>query len=1313
MADRAEDHLRVIVEDINYLKQFEEILPDEVDGVISDLKSEEAKAYVRHLSRGSKPETALREAFFAGQSILNRSIFGDLTPEVREKDGFIDYYFTVGGKQRVLLELKPLFKAKIRRSAKSSRIEKLERMDLNYEEHLPQILKYLRGELEQECEYEILSNLADWSFFNTDALYGAGTNKPFLVTNLRNFIDECKRVGSIEQFLKRQEYQARQEELGGLFFRSLKGWVNALSRLKCNVDERRKLELIIHLLNKFVFIQTLDYYAVVDFRMLQNLWKEKIRKWSAKGKGRIIKEFLAEIDSWFFEHYDTELFREGIIQYIDESESNLELLYDSLELVLGLKEWQSTFTGIAGVTQFNFRRINEDVFGKAYETFLADVRKEQGVYYTPSYITEYIVENSVAKIFDHYVKEIELELEKDMFEQAEIHIHQLLAIKILDPACGSASFLIKAIRKIMERYRRLIRMISEKEEKYNKYQGTLKRSEEIEEKVRKILELKNAIGATNERELIARIILRHIHGNDIDKKALEVAKVNIWLEAVKLSPISFKYDKLPRETNRILPDLEMNLANGDSIIGLPDQNVLEILQTKFKDKIVEMSELRNGYLTNPSKTELVERIELIKSELRTELQHEFERYVMNKELPAAVLKETRSFHWVLEFWYVFFDIKGRVLGETERGFDIVLGNPPYVNAKLMNDTIRSFVDKHYFSAVGTYDVYVVFMEKGLQLLKKAGYLSFINPNKFIFTDYGQGIRNLIKSNGRLLEFVNFGDVQVFSDATTYTCLIFIMKSKVGEYEFRVAQIKNEIEIERFIDQVRNSDEKEILNPQLDIYMTSSNSLSVDGWILRPKAQQELLDKIQRDTTRLGQISYKMFVGLQITPVEVFAVSVKKDLGNDVIITPIRPEEEGEEYTIEKKVLVPILKSSDINRYYVSPKNYYVIFPYRYNGKRGQELQATFTEEPEMKKDYHKTYAYLIKKKHFLEEREEGRWKNSPRWYEYSRAQNFGCHPLPKIITPGVSTEASYAFDESGLYVDRGSYGIILDEKIKLDYRYLLALLNSKVLDYFLRSITPYLRGGWYSYQTKYLEQLPIKLPKTNDGINAEKKIVSLVKRMEQLIKYRNLIIEAWNKWTMYMKNGEKSLHEILIDDIENMRRGNQNDTWTVATTFYPDKFDPNYNKLFSSFRVTADLSDLILRIYCISGEGEETLPYEMKFSKKELMLHTYLTLLSTHKSRLQIENLEQLLQKIEIQIITPNPSENTVNIIGKVDEELRAESKSLTLDDVVRIDQETTKIDAEIDTEIFKLYKLKKEDAVRLMNILHVPLSYQTIVTEM
>ena len=123
----------------------------------------------------------------------------------------------------------------------------------------------------------------------------------------------------------------------------------------------------------------------------------------------------------------------------------------------------------------------------------------------------------------------------------------------------------------------------------------------------------------------------------------------------------------------------------------------------------------------------------------------------------------------------------------EGGFDVIVGNPPYVRIQTLDKSEVEFFNQQFESATGNYDIYVLFVEKALQLLKPGGVLGFILPNKFMQTSYGEGLRKLLSEQMSLLKLVSFGDAQVFQNATTYTCMLFLKKEQNETFEYGLAE----------------------------------------------------------------------------------------------------------------------------------------------------------------------------------------------------------------------------------------------------------------------------------------------------------------------------------------------------------------------------------------------------------------------------------------------------------------------------------------------------------------------------------------------
>lgn len=772
LAEAERASLNLILEDLRYLFDKEEILQDEIDDVLQNLKSEEVKTYIQNLRYGSKPETALRESFIAGKSILLKYLFGEAAPEVRS-NGFLDYLVKDEMGRGIALELKPLFEAVVKLDKAGKPIlERLKQKKLRPEDHRDQILKYIR---KGEVQFVILTDLKDWFFYSKELT--PRQFKHFCAIGFFDFVEEYDVIGNLRDYLERKEFESIRYELDKWFLESLKTWVKKLSETEFTVDEKTKLELIIGLVNKFIFVQTLDDYGVIEFNWIRKRWNYHEQMWQRKGKLMVLERFFDELDDWFFLYYDTELFRETILQYIKKDDENIDRLYRNLQLVFGLTYLQVPFRALKGVMQYNFRYIDEDVLGKAYEKFLADVRKEEGIYYTPKYITLYIAENTVGRVFAELLAKIKEKMGKEDFEDVKELVLRFTSIRVLDPACGSGSFLIKAIRIIVKNYRELNQVIENCVKKYSNYMSSLDLPQEIRAKLELLSEIREIVGPRNDRELIARILVRHIHGVDLDKRALEVAKVNIWLEAIKLSPKEFRYDKLPAYTNHILPNLEMNLCTGDSLFGLPHELSIEYLDENHQGDIAKLSDLRSTYMGNPMEPKLIETIESMKREIRKELDEELFRYLESSKI--QIVNETRPFHWGLEFWYVFFNKSGNPLNEDSAGFDIVIGNPPYIDYRRVKPLSLHRFFKIAFESSKVpekYNIYVLFMEKGLRLLSNGGKFGYINPVQWMGSLMALELRKLIFNKYDIQEIDDLSTIGVFEEPTLTNLGLFFIEN---------------------------------------------------------------------------------------------------------------------------------------------------------------------------------------------------------------------------------------------------------------------------------------------------------------------------------------------------------------------------------------------------------------------------------------------------------------------------------------------------------------------------------------------------------
>jgi len=627
---------------------------------------------------------------------------------------------------------------------------------------------------------------------------------------------------------------------------------------------------------------------------------------------------------------------------------------------------------------YEFSVLPADILGQVYEQFLGkvirltsdhravvedkpEVKKAGGVFYTPTYIVDYIVQNTVGKL-----------LEGKTPRTAE-------KLRILDPACGSGSFLLGAYQHLLDWH---VKWYAENDP-------------EKCARAKKPVLFKGQGGAwhltTAERK---RILLNNIYGVDIDFQACEVTKLSLLLKVLEGETgetLSYQF-KLFHE--RALPNLGGNIKCGNSLIG-PD----------FYD----------GKQTSLLDTEEMQRV--------------------------------NAFDWQAEFPDIF----------KAGGFDAVIGNPPYIRIQALKEwapkEVEFYKEAYQSAQKGNYDIYVVFVEKGLQLLDKTGRLGFILPHKFFNAQYGEPLRKLISDGKHLSEIIHFGDKQIFVNATTYTCLFFLEKQIQRNFNFEKV-----MDVEMWRSNIGLKKKRNIL---------PSDLISAAEWNFVTGPSRALFERMRTLPNKLDHIA-DIFVGLQTSADKVFIMNLIRDNGSTLTLKSLALNQEWE---LEKELLHPLVSGTDVNRFCPLSNRQYIIFPY--NVSDGVKL----IDFKFIQMNYPRTAEYLLANKSILEKRENGKVKNAG-WYGYIYLKNMSRQSLTKICVPRLVEHLYAAIDHDGShYLDNVDVGGIT---LKSDYEdqglhYLLGLLNSKVLRWFFPFVSAPFRGGWLSANRQFLSQVPFRI----------------------------------------------------------------------------------------------------------------------------------------------------------------------------------------------------------------------------------------------
>ncbi len=624
-------------------------------------------------------------------------------------------------------------------------------------------------------------------------------------------------------------------------------------------------------------------------------------------------------------------------------------------------------------------QISVDILGRIFENSLTEIeevqneienekqgikvennnigkRKKDGVFYTPEYITKYIVENTIGKLCD--ARKEELKIDDDEFssdkkhqkktiaeldKRLETYREYLLSLKILDPACGSGAFLNAALR-------------------YLRKEHTL-----IDYFWSKIHE-----GELNFTAIDNTILENNLYGVDINEDSIEITKLSLWLHTAS--------------KNRKLTTLNGKIKCGNSLIDDPN------------------------------------------------------------------IAGEKAFNWQKEFPEVF----------EKGGFDVVIGNPPYVQLQSIGEMSDVYAKCGYESFNKSADLYCLFAERGYNLLKKDGLLSFIMPNKWMLVDYGKELRRfLAKTN--LQQILNFGDIQFFKDATTYVCIFVTQNAEKSETAFALS-LNQKTYHGNFLAEIPAA---------LGEY--PSNIFSEEPWIIRPALHTSALAKMEKHT-KLKDFSIEINYGIKTGYNDAFFIDGEtkaKLIGED---------------SSSAELIQPLFRGRDITAWTSQNQDLFLINTH--NGNKDENIPPVNIDDfPSIKKHLEQFIDKLTKRA------DKG---DTP--YNLRNCVYLDEFEKPKIVYPNMTSAFPFCFDESGAVCNDKAF--IITEKTASAVsnpcdnllKYLLTVFNSKLAKLWIWYNCPELQGGTREIRKAYFENFPV--PNISSG--EQKPFIDLADKMLSL-----------------------------------------------------------------------------------------------------------------------------------------------------------------------------------------------------------------------
>ncbi|MCR3883675.1 MAG: Eco57I restriction-modification methylase domain-containing protein, partial [Methanothrix sp.] len=696
-----------------------------------------------------------------------------------------------------------------------------------------------------------------------------------------------------------------------------------------------------------------------------------------------------------------------------------------------------------------FSQFDRARAGELYLTTDRGERKATGSYYTPDYIVDYIVEKTVGPVVD--------EKWMEALSKNESLIEATLSVRVLDPAMGSGHFLVGAVEYLA---------------------GKLLQAAERDIEWGWVEDKGQFTSEWAKREAVSH----SIYGVDLNDLAVELAKVSLWLVTIaKEKPLSFLDHRLKQGNSLVgarLSDL-MNYpgaARAERDQATLPSFVSPLFIRHLIGKIRELEEIGDDSLSD------IKRKEEVFEEFRNLPEYTKARAIANvhtavyfgggvearatpqgtkdadqvyhdlfwavggdegewrrKTSPRwfseaqRIAGDKSFFHWELEFPEVFF--AGGAVKESP-GWDAVVGNPPYVRQEGLGEFKGYFAEK-YRAYHGVADLYVYFVELGASLLQKGGFFSYILANKWMRANYGEPLRRWMKERC-IDEIVDFGDLPVFPEATTYPCILRLCGGQARP-SFRAAEVES-LDFGRLKDYVEDH-----------AYSVSLSGLDDSGWSLVDESVQRLLEKLRRAGTPLGEyVNGKIYRGILTGLNEAFVID------GETRARLIREDPKSAE------LIKPFLAGRDIKRYELLETDKYLIFT-----RRGVNIE----DYPAIKRHLEPFKDRLMPKpKDWTGGEWGGRKPGAYEWYEIQDTIDyFQEFEEPKMLFPDMSARGNFTLDvKEGFYSINTIYMIISGE------RYLLSLLNSSLLTFYYKNMFSEYRGGYLRFFIQYLEQLPIR-----------------------------------------------------------------------------------------------------------------------------------------------------------------------------------------------------------------------------------------------
>lgn len=695
--------------------------------------------------------------------------------------------------------------------------------------------------------------------------------------------------------------------------------------------------------------------------------------------------------------------------------------------------------------------LDPELLGKVFENLLASynpetrttARKQTGSFYTPREIVNYMVDESLIAYFKQHLDNSDATenrlrelfshaVDLPEFSDAEANslIKAISEAKILDPACGSGAFPMGVLHRLVD----LLNKLDPENKKWNELQiqRAIDETAEVyrlenssEERKIRLSEIEKAFDLSMNYPDYARklfLIENCIYGVDIQQVAIQISKLRFFISLIVDQKVS--NDK-PNRNILSMPNLETKFVAANTLIGLDKPQQMTLMAGDVEKLEKELASIRHKiFFTRKyyAKKALKNKEKSKREELKIALMHsgfgENTATQMAGWNPFDAMQSAKFFDQETMFGF-------------NTGFDIVIGNPPYVSIQRMEDTI-ALKKANYETFANTGDLYSLFYEQGINILREKGILTFITSNKWINANYGKSTRKYFATKTNPLILIDFAKVKIFEAATVFVNILITQKAK-NQDQLQACAIEGDKLPETDLGEYFRTKKFLLKNLGEEIWKVSNAAANKINSIIESKG---VLLKEWKDIGLYAGIKSAINEAFHINK-EQRAILIKKNPKNAEIIKPL-------------------LRGKDIKRWSYSFADWYILNTH--NGLKGK------LEPINVVKDFPDVFAHLEQFLPAIKERQDQGYH----WTNLRDCAFLLEFDKPKIVWIEISDKANYAYDESGMFLTNSAY-FMSGKHLK----YILAVLNSKVADYYFFQITATIAGGRKRYTGQYVERIPV------------------------------------------------------------------------------------------------------------------------------------------------------------------------------------------------------------------------------------------------